>query len=265
MLHAESNVFKSPTVHNEGSLTHARCRPACWVLERRGRCGHQGRIFHISNTLDSETFAYNCFGKTSKKTPTMTFLCLQLYSFVKRKQEVPPQQRLLRAADLFCIRAIRELAVIESKVINGLRQKKRMIYASSEHVALKVLMSTWPIFACRRSLQLPVLNINEDVDYKHIVTRLLASPSVSTFWSKLNHTFNFKLSTPSSFISLSRFLFLVHRTHGGNREHRSAECFHPRQQKKPKKSPRCNWHDKGTHFPVMSKFVFNWWLPGSRA
>ena len=36
----------------------------------------------------------------------MTFLCLQLYSLVKRKQEVPPQQRLLRAADLFCIRAI---------------------------------------------------------------------------------------------------------------------------------------------------------------
>ena len=36
----------------------------------------------------------------------MTFLCLQLHSFVKRKLEVPPQERLLRAADLFCIRAI---------------------------------------------------------------------------------------------------------------------------------------------------------------
>ena len=56
----------------------------------------------ISNTLDSQTFANYCFGKTSKKTHTMTFLCLQLYSLVKRKQEVPPQQRLLRAADLFC-------------------------------------------------------------------------------------------------------------------------------------------------------------------
>ena len=42
------------------------------------------------------------FGKTSKKTHTITFLCLQLHSFVKRKLEVPPQQRLLRAADLFC-------------------------------------------------------------------------------------------------------------------------------------------------------------------
>ena len=100
------SVLKSTTVHNEASLTHARCRPACRALERLRRCGHQGRIFHISNTLDSQTFAYNCFGKTSKKTHTMTFLCLQLYSFVKRKQEVPPQQRLLRAADFFCIRAI---------------------------------------------------------------------------------------------------------------------------------------------------------------
>ena len=95
------NVLKSATVHNEGSLTHARCRPACRAREQRRRCGHQGRIFHTSNTLDSQTFAYNCFGKTSKKTHTMTFLCLQLYSFIKRKQEVPPQQRLLRAADLF--------------------------------------------------------------------------------------------------------------------------------------------------------------------
>ena len=40
----------------------------------------------------------------------MTFLCLQLHSFAKRKLEVPPQQRLLRAADLFCIRAILQLA-----------------------------------------------------------------------------------------------------------------------------------------------------------
>ena len=54
-----------------------------------------------------QTFTNNCFGKTSKKTHIMTFLCLQLYSFAKRKQEVPPQQRLLRATDLFClIRAI---------------------------------------------------------------------------------------------------------------------------------------------------------------
>ena len=80
-------------------------RPA-ELRERLRRCGHQGRIFHISNTLDSQIFAYNCFGKTSKKTHTMTFLCLQVHSFVKRKLEVPPQQRLLRAADLFCIRAI---------------------------------------------------------------------------------------------------------------------------------------------------------------
>ena len=100
VLHAERSQVKSATVHNEGSLTHARCRPACRALERRRRCGHQGRIFHTSNTLDSQTFAYNCFEKTSKKTHTMTFLCLQLYSFVKREQEVPPQQRLLRAADL---------------------------------------------------------------------------------------------------------------------------------------------------------------------
>ena len=49
------NVLKSATVHNEGSMTHARCRPACRALERRRRCGHQGRIFHISNTLYSQT------------------------------------------------------------------------------------------------------------------------------------------------------------------------------------------------------------------
>ena len=72
--------------------------------------------FHISNTLDSQTFANNCFRKTSKKTQTMPFLCLQLYSFVKRKQEVPPQQALLRAADLFCIRA-----VLFQKPVAGLR------------------------------------------------------------------------------------------------------------------------------------------------
>ena len=100
------NALKSATVHNEGSLTHARCRPPCRALERHRRCWHQGRIVHMSNKLHSQTFAYNCFGKTSKKTHAMTFLCLQLHSFVKRKQEVPPQQRLLRAADLFCIRAI---------------------------------------------------------------------------------------------------------------------------------------------------------------
>ena len=76
VLHAERP--QESTVHNEGSLTHARCRPACRALERRRRCGHQGRIFHISHTLDSQTFANNCFGKTSKKTYTMTFLCLQL-------------------------------------------------------------------------------------------------------------------------------------------------------------------------------------------
>ena len=80
-----------------------RCWPDCSALERRRTWGHQGGIFHISNTLDSQTFANNFFRKTSKKTHNMTFLCLQLYSFVKRKQEVPPQQRLLRAVDLFCI------------------------------------------------------------------------------------------------------------------------------------------------------------------
>ena len=46
-----------------------------------------------------QTFANDCFAKTSKKTHTVTFFYLQLYSIVKRKQEVPPQQRLLRAAD----------------------------------------------------------------------------------------------------------------------------------------------------------------------
>ena len=66
VLHAER-----PQERQSPSLTYARCRPACRALERRRRCGHQGRIFHISNTLDSQTFAYNCFGKTSKKTHTM--------------------------------------------------------------------------------------------------------------------------------------------------------------------------------------------------
>ena len=108
------------SVHNEGSLTNARCRPACRALERRRRCG---RIFHISNTLDSQTFAYNCFGKTSKKTHTMAFLCLQLYSFVKRKLEVPPQQRLLRAADLFCIRAIGTPTRVEAETGNFAYQR----------------------------------------------------------------------------------------------------------------------------------------------
>ena len=92
------NVLKIATVHNEGSLTHAtlRCRPDCSALQRRCTCGHQGRIFHISNTLDSQTFANNCFRKTSKKTHTRTFLCLQLYSFVNRKQEVPPAARVAK-------------------------------------------------------------------------------------------------------------------------------------------------------------------------
>ena len=104
------NVLRSATVHTEGSFdpaaTDLDLLAASELSGWDGVVDADSKDGSSTSPTRSTDICQWCFAKTSKKTHTVTFFYLQLYSIVKRKQEVPPQQRLLRAADLFCIRAI---------------------------------------------------------------------------------------------------------------------------------------------------------------